>query len=154
MRANATALQGASATGRFIVTIATLFSMNLEELIAFRMERLKAAVKHFKGSKTALGVALGYTDGAFIRQMLLGKRHITENTTRAIEGLEGMADWFTPPNEPLTLTPEERDLVLTHRAVKRRANPYIEASDAPDNKTGRRKRKPPKEDDEAQGGLD
>lgn len=145
MRAIATGLQGAFATRAFAPAVATLSRMDLDELNAFRIKRLEAAVDAFRGNKNALGKALGYTDGAFVRQMLNGTRPITEKTVAAIEALENMGGWFTPPpadDEPLDLTPEERAWVLAHRAIKTSAsNPYQQPLD---EKPGlRRKKKPP-----------
>lgn len=61
----------------------------------FRRERLEAALNHkFGGNRSEMGRALGYKDGAFIRQMLSGERAISEKTVLAVEALHGMAGWF------------------------------------------------------------
>ena len=144
MRAFATALQGAIATGAIAARVATLFRMNLDELQDFRIKRLEEALALYGYNKAALGKALGYADGAFIRQMLTGSRPITEKTVAAIEAIDGMAGWFDPPpapDEPLVLTDEERAWVLAHRAARLGPNPYRIASEAPDDKEGQRKSK-------------
>jgi putative intracellular protease/amidase len=53
------------------------------ELQAFRRQRLADALVVFGGDKAALGRALGYRSGAFVRQMIEGERpiaHICTNT--------------------------------------------------------------------------
>lgn len=70
--------------------------MNTDELNAYRSARLAAAVdKVSAGNKSEFGRKLGYADGAFVRQMLAGTRPITEKTVMQIEGLHGMAGWFS-----------------------------------------------------------
>jgi hypothetical protein len=70
--------------------------MKPDELNAYRAERLAAAVdKVSGGNKSEFGRKLGYADGAFVRQMLAGTRPITEKTVMQIEGLHGMAGWFS-----------------------------------------------------------
>lgn len=67
-----------------------------DDLKRFRLERLQAAIDHrqFGGNVTAFGRALGYRDGAFVRQMVKGERPVSEKTVHAIEALPGMKDWF------------------------------------------------------------
>jgi predicted ATP-grasp superfamily ATP-dependent carboligase len=50
-------------------------------------------------------------DGAYVRQMLSGKRAISEKTIRHVESIPGMRGWFTqaegdqpPPLAPLPVT--------------------------------------------------
>lgn len=82
---------------------------------AFRVERLKEAVKRY-GDENALGKALRWKNGAFVRQMVREIRPVSEKTVAQIEALPGMAGWFAQAeDEPLKLTPEERALVLTFR---------------------------------------
>lgn len=62
-----------------------------------RRRRLAALAKHEEfGSRAALGRALGYKDGAFVRQMIDGERPITEKTVAAIEAMRGgkFRGWF------------------------------------------------------------
>ncbi|MGK4923315.1 hypothetical protein ACSLUB_12350 [Bordetella hinzii] len=74
--------------------------MNEVELNEFRIARLQAAVDHLSGgNKTDFGRRLGYKDGAFVRQMVTGVRPVTEKTIRAIEGMPGMAGWFSPSHQ-------------------------------------------------------
>lgn len=69
--------------------------MNAEELKDYRIARLSAAVdKVCAGNKSEFGRKLGYTDGAFVRQMLAGTRPITEKTVMQVEALHGMGEWF------------------------------------------------------------
>ena len=63
----------------------------------WRIDRLQAAIDRLTGGNhTAFGVLLGYRDGAFVRQMLSGKRAISEKTVRKIESRSGMKGWFKP----------------------------------------------------------
>lgn len=72
--------------------------MRPEQVQAFRLKRLAAALEQkFEGNRSEFGRALGYRDGAFIRQMLAGTRPVTEKTVQSIEALPGMAGWFDPP---------------------------------------------------------
>jgi len=75
--------------------------MNEVELADYRVARLEAAITRVsKGDRTAFGRRLGYKDGAFVRQMLAGKRPVSEKTVRAIEALPGMKAWFDPGRYP------------------------------------------------------
>lgn len=75
--------------------------MNDVELADYRVSRLKAAIDRVSnGDRTAFGRRLGYKDGAFVRQMLAGKRPISEKTIRAIEALPGLKGWFDPDQYP------------------------------------------------------
>lgn len=49
------------------------------------------------GGKAALGRALGYKSGAFVRQMIDGERPITEKTIEAIHAMPGYTRWFDKP---------------------------------------------------------
>lgn len=61
-----------------------------------RRARLADAVdKLCGGNVTAFGRLLGYSGGAFVRQMLLGNRAVSDKTVRHIESLRGMQGWFT-----------------------------------------------------------
>lgn len=76
---------------------ATVRGMTPEQLRQYRVERLAAALAHkFDGNRSEMGRALGYKDGAFIRQMLSEARPISEKTVQAIESLPGMSGWFSP----------------------------------------------------------
>ena len=86
-------LQGAFASR----ASATVFGMDEAELTLWRIERLEAAIERLtEGNRSAFGVLMGWKDGAFIRQMLSGKRAISEKTVRKIEAQKGMAGWFKP----------------------------------------------------------
>lgn len=80
--------------------------MKPEQVQAFRLKRLAAALdKKFEGNRSEFGRALGYRDGAFIRQMLAGTRPVTEKTVQSIEALPGMAGWFDLPPDMLAAAP-------------------------------------------------
>lgn len=64
--------------------------MDLEQIMAARHAVLETAVTKV-GSKAALGRRLGYLDGAFVGQMLRGKRPITEKTMASLLALPGMS---------------------------------------------------------------
>jgi hypothetical protein len=69
--------------------------MDEAELFLWRIERLQAAIDHLtEGNKTAFAKKFGYRDGAFIRQMLAGKRPISDKFIRRIEAQRGMDAWF------------------------------------------------------------
>ena len=84
-----------------------------EDLIATQRRELliKAIDRLTGGDRTAFGRRLGMKDGAYVRQMLSGKRAISEKTIRHIESIPGMRGWFTqaegdqpPPLAPLPVT--------------------------------------------------
>lgn len=80
--ANATVCQVAKA----MLATATVQAMPLEALQAVRIERLTELLRsRFASNKAAMGRALGYRDGAFVRQMIEGERPVSEKTARAIE---------------------------------------------------------------------
>lgn len=63
----------------------------------YRRRRLDALAHHPDfNSRAALGRALGYRDGAFVRQMIAGERPISEKTIAAVETLRGgkFRGWF------------------------------------------------------------
>lgn len=63
----------------------------------WRRTRLDALAQHQEfGARAALGRALGYKDGAYVRQMIEGERPITEKTIAAVEALKGgmFRGWF------------------------------------------------------------
>lgn len=66
----------------------------------WRRARLAALAEHdeFRG-RAPLGRALGYKDGAYIRQMIEGERAISEKTITAIETMRGgrFKGWFDKP---------------------------------------------------------
>lgn len=89
----------------------------------WRKKRMQDLADKFDGN-APLGRALGYKDGAYVRQMIAGERPITEKTVAKAEKLKGCAGWFAahetpgekvPPPPPLapgfrdshTLTPEQ-----------------------------------------------
>lgn len=76
----------------------TVPGMDEAELILWRIERLQAAIDHLdQGNKSAFARRFGYLDGAFIRQMLSGKRPISDKFIRRIQELRGMEGWFDGP---------------------------------------------------------
>jgi len=63
-----------------------------------RRVRLADAVDRLCGGNVAaFGRLLGYRSGAFVRQMLLGNRAVSDKTVRHIESLRGMHAWFSQP---------------------------------------------------------
>jgi len=75
---------------------ATVLGMDTDALVAHRIARLEAAIEKVAGgNKSDFGRRLGYKDGGLVFQMLAGKRPITEKTILQIEGLHGMAGWFS-----------------------------------------------------------
>ncbi|MBO9678938.1 MAG: S24 family peptidase [Acidovorax sp.] len=71
--------------------------MDESQIQELRRARLADAVKKLCGGNVAsFGRLLGYGGGAFVRQMLLGSRAISDKTVRRIESLRGMQDWFSP----------------------------------------------------------
>jgi hypothetical protein len=80
-----------------------------EELKAWRINRLHAAEKKLtKGNRTAFGKLLGYKDGSYVRQMVRGKRAITEKLIRDIEAMRGMRGWFSASQEDSELVAQIR----------------------------------------------
>lgn len=72
--------------------------MREDDIQNFRRQRLQALIDlKFGGNRSATGRALGYKDGAFVRQMLAGSRPITEKTVAQIEELPGCHAWFNAP---------------------------------------------------------
>lgn len=63
----------------------------------FRRRRLRELAEHPDfGGRAALGRALGYKDGAYVRQMIDGERTISEKTIVAVHELRGgkFRGWF------------------------------------------------------------
>lgn len=76
---------------------ATVEAMNNTPQQQFRIERLRDLLTtKFEDNKAALGRALGYSSGAFVRQMLEGERPITEKTVDRVHELPGCTNWFVP----------------------------------------------------------
>ena len=72
--------------------------MNKEELRAWRIERLEAAVREVAGNNvTAFGKKIGLKDGAYVRQLIAGTRPVSENVIDRVESLPGMRGWFSRP---------------------------------------------------------
>jgi hypothetical protein len=73
----------------------TVPGMDEAELILWRIERLQDAIDHLdQGNKSAFARRFGYMDGAFIRQMLSGKRPISDKFIRKVQEQRGMEGWF------------------------------------------------------------
>ena len=93
--------------------------MSAVENAEHRIARLQAAVTHC-GGPDKLGILLGWKSGAFIKQMLTGRRYVTEKTVAKIEELDGMTGWFdqaTPAaaRTPMLLNDEEVRVVEAFR---------------------------------------
>lgn len=109
--AHATELQVAFAS----VAFATVPPVASDTLKNHRIERLKAFIEErHRGNVTASGRALGYKDGAFIRQVLAGTRQISEKTYANWAERPELNGWFESV-EPLVLTDAERRVILDMR---------------------------------------
>lgn len=74
--------------------------MNEQELNAYRAKRLSDLLRErFDGNKVALGRALGYSSGAFVRQMIDGERPVSEKTVLKIHALHGCRGWMDQPTQ-------------------------------------------------------
>lgn len=80
----------------------------------WRQKRMQALADKYEGN-APLGRALGYKDGAYVRQMIAGERAISEKTIIKAEKLAGCAGWFSPPGakakvaQPPAPAPDFRD---------------------------------------------
>jgi len=75
----------------------------------WRIERLTALIEQkFEGNETAAGRALGYKDGAYIRQMLKGKRPISEKNLAKWRTVPKVGSWFDRPG-PTSAPPPLRN---------------------------------------------
>jgi phage repressor protein C with HTH and peptisase S24 domain len=83
-----------------------------------RCQRLKDAVDR-EGSKAELGRKLGYSSGAFVRQMVDGERPITEKTVVALEALPGYGGWFSKPGQRARTAPIEQENNPAYPAIRR-----------------------------------
>lgn len=86
-----------------------------------RRELLSRAVD-LAGGKAALGRKLGYLDGAFIGQMLNGKRAITEKTLRELANVRELKPLFesrqSDSASPADAAPPEPDLRTALRVLR------------------------------------
>lgn len=78
----------------------------------YRIQRLQALLDHvdFGGNMSALGTALGYDSGAYIRQMLKGDRKILEKFLAKVDAAQGgkYRGWFDrKPAAPLPAAPSD-----------------------------------------------
>ena len=72
-------------------------NMDADQLAEYRKNRLSHLADKY-GGKKALGQALGYTDGAYVGQMIRGDRPITEKFLRQVEQhIPALAGWFDAP---------------------------------------------------------
>lgn len=70
--------------------------MDLDEISQWRRARLgELLAQKYGGNKAALGRALGYQNGAFVSQMLLGSRPVSEKTVAQIQAKPGLSRWFS-----------------------------------------------------------
>lgn len=89
--------------------------MDESQIQELRRVRLADAVKKLsEGNVTAFGRLLGYDGGAFVRQMLLGGRAVSDKTVRRIESLRGMHAWFSQP--PAVQSAPEADAAFDFEA--------------------------------------
>lgn len=74
------------------------FSMTEDSLTHYRATRLADLLREkYGGNKAALGKALGYSSGAYVRQMVEEERPITEKTVAKIHALPGCKGWMHKP---------------------------------------------------------
>jgi hypothetical protein len=93
--------------------------MDSDAIQDHRRKRLADAAEK-AGGKAALGRLLGYTDGAFVGQMLRGERPVKEDTVLKLEGKPGFRAWFgerAPSSTPGELSPLEADLLAAFRSI-------------------------------------
>lgn len=82
-----------------------------DDINAYRVSRLADLLRHddLGGSKAALGRALGYKSGAYVRQLIDLERPVTEKLVAKIEAMKAskFAGWFARATvqEPQTGTP-------------------------------------------------
>ena len=67
--------------------------MNSDDMKTWRQKRLADFAAAMGGEKMA-GQKLGYKDGAYIWQMIKGRRPITEKTVDKVHQIRGFAHWF------------------------------------------------------------
>lgn len=107
--------------------------MTEDELNRFRAKRLAELLNaKFEGNKSALGKALGYQGGAFVRQMIDGERAITEKTVLKIHSLRGCKGWMNPDSlESVVTEAEPRAVQEAPEAVElvRFAGRFLDALD-------------------------
>jgi len=68
--------------------------MTEDQLQERRRTALQAATMKFRNGVQGLGAALGYSNGEFLKQMLKGRRRVTEKTVAKIEALPGFEGWY------------------------------------------------------------
>ena len=74
------------------------FAMTKQEKNYRRQRLIDLKDGPFEGNGTALGVFLGYKDGAFVRQMISGAREITEKSVAKVHAHHEYRHWFDAPN--------------------------------------------------------
>lgn len=81
--------------------LATVLSVDLDAIQEHRRTRFQALIDspEFAGNLSAVGRALGYQDGVYVRQMRDGERPISEKTVLKIEALAGRGGWFDHADE-------------------------------------------------------
>lgn len=67
--------------------------MNSDDVQTWRQKRMADFAAAMGGDKTA-GQKLGFRDGAYIGQMVKGKRPITEKTIGKVQKIRGFDKWF------------------------------------------------------------
>lgn len=86
----------------------------IEDSDEWRKKRMQD-LADLHGGNAQLGRALGYTSGAYVRQMISGERAISEKTVKKIHHLKGCAGWFGEPakktekSAPPAPSPDFRD---------------------------------------------
>jgi hypothetical protein len=106
-------------------------SMDSWELNEHRRARLgELLLQRFDGNKAAMGKALGYTSGAFVRQMLDGERAITEKTVSKVHELQGCSGWFDQRSDGPAAAVNTVSSTRTQQAIEALAEVLDRLSDA------------------------
>jgi hypothetical protein len=91
-----------------------------------RVARLQELLDHedFGGGKASFGRALGFKDGAYVRQMLAGERAISEKLMHKIETIRGgkYRGWFASSSDSGR---DEAEMIAAFRALQ--ASPLLRA---------------------------
>ena len=102
--------------------------MNDEDKIQVaRRDALSDAVMRHPGGINGLGMAMGYANGEFLKQMLRGRRRVTEKTVAKIEAIPGYEGWFALRSAPATLMAFPSARVTAKEAISLEANPEFPA---------------------------
>jgi len=119
MHQNASSVSYALQAPNAIAFAGSVRYMAEDDIDEFRRARMRVAIDtHFDGNETAFGRAVGYKDGAFVRQMLAGDKAITEKTVAKIEKfIPAISGWFSQGASAAFSNVEPGPDLKTFRAV-------------------------------------